>query len=61
MKGKNELRLNSATMQEAIQFWLINSVWKDNGVRSDVTDVGYIASERTFTVTLKGRESVSAV
>lgn len=59
MKGRNEMVLNVATVQEAIQYWLNNVVWRpDAGPVPTV--VGFTSSggiTPQFTVQLDSEKS----
>lgn len=57
MKGTNELKLNQATMMEAVEYWLTNKVIRGDISTPQVTQVAAESSHSTgFIVTLQERE-----
>ena len=56
MNGKNEIRLNTATLTRILDEW-----WKRNtvalGVQQEVTHVKYVQTESAFVITLNDRQT----
>lgn len=55
--GTNELRLNGATMQTAIQYWLTNQILAANNPGPIVSGVAYDSNASEFIITLKTEQS----
>lgn len=51
LKGTNELRLNRATMQEVVEYYLRNNMLSRLGVGEvRVTDIKWLESDKVFDV-----------
>lgn len=62
LDGTNKLQLNSKTMKEALQYYLNNAVFKDNGVQvTNIEQTGKTGNQfkdpQEFIVTIYRKES----
>lgn len=60
MMGRNEIRLNQATICKAVQFYLAVEVFRDqHAPKVEKVDVTNYGSDEQFTVTLLSREEAA--
>ena len=59
MEGRNTIYLNKATMQEAVQYWLVNVFLKEKVVVTNVKESHQLPNDNTFQIDIEPEIYVS--